>query len=78
VEAGVCAQGSNEFQQQRACEFLAREAHVPLDEVKRLYEQEWARLALNARMTAYLGILTVRNVRNSLRARGQAVPKKRG
>ena len=65
----MCAQRSEAFQRQRACEFLARESQVPLDEVERLYEDEWARLALDARMTGYLSVFTVRNVRNSLRAR---------
>ena len=62
---------SKESQRQRACEFLARESQVSLDEVKRLYEDEWARLALDARMTDYLSVFTVRNVRNRLRARSK-------
>jgi hypothetical protein len=62
-------QGSKEFQRQRACEFLARESQVPLGEVKRLHDDEWARLALDARLTGYLSIFTVRNVRKMLRLR---------
>ena len=67
----MSAQRSEKFQRQRACEFLARESQVPLDEVKRLYEDEWARLALDARITRYLNVFTVRNVRNRLRARSK-------
>jgi hypothetical protein len=70
-EQMMCAQRSEKFQRQRACEFLARESQVPLDEVERLYEDEWAKLALDARMTGYLNVFTVRNVRNRLRARSK-------
>jgi hypothetical protein len=65
-------QRGKEGRHQRACELLSRELHVPIDDVKRLYEDEWARLALGARMTDFLAILTLRNVRTSLRERGKA------
>jgi Protein of unknown function (DUF3562) len=54
---------------QRAVEFLARESQVPIDEVARLYEDEWAELEDGARITGFLAILTTRNVREMLRRR---------
>jgi hypothetical protein len=64
----MSAQRSKQIQQQQgACELLAREWQVPIDDVKRLYEDEWGRLAHGARMTGFLAILTLRNVRTSLR-----------
>jgi hypothetical protein len=64
------AQRGKESQRRRICEFLARESQAPIEEVVRLYESEWARLAREARMTEYLAIVTLRNVRKLLRARG--------
>ena len=55
--------------QQRAIEFLAKESQVPIDEVARLYEDEWAELEDGARVTGFLAILTTRNVRAMLRRR---------
>jgi len=55
---------------ERAIEFLAQEAHVPIHVVKPLYKAEWTRLAIGARVTAYLSILTMRNVRRMLRQQG--------
>jgi hypothetical protein len=61
---------------QRAIEFLAQESHVPIDVVTPLYRAEWAKLAIGARITAYISILTIRNVRRVLRQMGygQRVP----
>jgi hypothetical protein len=55
--------------QQRAIEFLARESQVPVDEVARLYRNEWAELEDGARITGFLAIFTTRNVREMLRRR---------
>lgn len=68
----MSAQRRKEGRHERACELLSRELQVPIDEVKRLYEDEWARLALGARMTGFLAILTRRNVRTSLLGRAKA------
>ena len=54
----------------RAIEFLAQESHVPINVVTPLYKAEWAKLAIGARITAYISILTMRNVRRLLRQRG--------
>jgi hypothetical protein len=52
---------------QRAIELLARESRVPVDEVARLYRNEWAELEDGARITGVLGMFTTRNVREMLR-----------
>jgi hypothetical protein len=62
-------QSSKKSHQQRAIAFLAQETQVPLDEVARLYEDEWAELEEGARITGFLAILTTRNVREMLRRR---------
>jgi hypothetical protein len=59
---------------QRAIEFLAQEAHVPVEEVTRLYEDEWAELEDGARITGFLAIFTTRKVREALRRRSLGKP----
>jgi Protein of unknown function (DUF3562) len=54
---------------ERAIEALAREAHVPIDQVAQLYERELAVLTVGARITGFLSILTIRKVRDILRQR---------
>jgi Protein of unknown function (DUF3562) len=54
---------------ERAIEALAREAHVPIDQVAQLYEHELAVLTVDARITGFLTILTTRKVREILRQR---------
>jgi Protein of unknown function (DUF3562) len=53
----------------RDIEVLAREAHVPLDDVAQLYARELAALTAGARITNFLPILTTRKVRAILRQR---------
>jgi hypothetical protein len=53
----------------RDIEVLAREAHVPLDDVAQLYARELAALTAGARITSFLPILTTRKVRAILRQR---------
>ena len=53
----------------RDIEVLAREAHVPLDDVAQLYACELAALTAGARITSFLPILTTRKVRAILRQR---------
>lgn len=54
---------------QRAIEFLAREAQVPVDEVALLYEDARTKLEVGARIKGFLGIFAIRNVRTTLRRR---------
>jgi len=51
---------------QRTIEWLAKEAHLPFDAVARLYDEEWARLEPGARITAFLPIFALRNLRERL------------
>lgn len=46
---------------------LAKMSTVPIDEVTRLYEHEWAGLETGARVKCFVPILTVRRVRELLR-----------
>jgi len=48
-------------------EALAREAHVPIEQVAQLYAHELAVLTAGARITGFLTILTTRKVREILR-----------
>src|SRR5438128_11249920 len=50
-----------------AIEALAREAHVPIEQVAQLYAHELAVLTAGARITGFLTILTTRAVREILR-----------
>lgn len=49
---------------------LAAESRLPIDEVATLYERERAELAVAARVSSYLDIFAIRNVREMLRKRG--------
>ena len=62
---------------QRAIEFLAAESQVPAAEVAQLYENALAELEVGARITSYLGIFAIRNVRKMLRQRNPGKPKAR-
>ena len=72
----MSAQRSNESQRERAFEHLAHESQVSVEEVARLYENERAKLAVGARLTGFLAIFSLRNVRTRLRGRanGEQVP----
>jgi hypothetical protein len=50
-----------------AMKALAREAHVPIEQVAQLYAHELAVLTAGARITSFLTILTTRKVREILR-----------
>jgi Protein of unknown function (DUF3562) len=69
VDLPMYPQPGKKSHQERAIEFLARESQVPVDEVARLYEDEWAELEDGARITGFLAIFTTRNVREILRRR---------
>lgn len=47
---------------ERAIEALARESHVPIDQVAQLYEHELSMLKVGARITGFLTILTTRAI----------------
>ena len=51
----------------RVIAFLAKKSTLPIDEVTRLYEHEWAGLEASARIKRFVAILTVRRVRELLR-----------
>ena len=57
---------------QRAIEFLAQESQVPVSEVAQLYEDARGELEVGARITSFLGIFALRNVRKMLRQRRRA------
>ncbi len=48
---------------------LAMEMQVPLGEAVEIYEYEFARLNTNARVTTYISVLALKNVRETLRQR---------
>lgn len=50
-------------------EFLARESHVSIDDVARLYRIELAKLKVGARIHGFLPIFAFRKVREMLRQR---------
>jgi hypothetical protein len=50
-----------------AIEALAREAHMPIEQVAQLYARELVVLTAGARITSFLTILTTRKVREILR-----------
>ena len=65
----VNSEQSPQPEQNLAVEFLANELHVPANEVARLYGTELAKLKIGARITGFLSIFAIRNVRELLRHR---------
>ena len=63
---------SRKADQTRIIESLARESEFPVDEVTQLYEDELAELGVGARITSFLPIFALRNVREALRTRRAA------
>jgi hypothetical protein len=53
-------------------ERLARETAVPIETVHEIYEIEHAKLATEARIKTYVGVLTRRRVKDLLQAKGRA------
>ena len=51
----------------RVVAFLATKSTLPMDEVTRLYEHEWAGLQASARIKRFVTILTIRRVRDLFR-----------
>jgi hypothetical protein len=58
---------ANTKNHQTSKEAIAKETHVSIDEVEKIYEQELTLLASEAKITQYLGVLTTRRVRARLR-----------
>jgi hypothetical protein len=54
---------------------LAKECHVPVGDMARLYEHERATLAQGAHVTKFLHIFAARNVLEILRLREQGKPR---
>jgi hypothetical protein len=52
---------------QTSKEAIAKETHTSIDEVEKIYEQELTRLASDAKITQFLGVLTSKRVRMRLR-----------
>ena len=52
---------------QTSKEAIAKETRTSIDEVEKIYEQELTRLASDARITQFLGVLTSKRVRMRLR-----------
>lgn len=63
---------SRKADQTRSIELLARESEFPIDEVAHLYEDALAELGTGARITSFLPIFALRNVREALRKRRAA------
>jgi Protein of unknown function (DUF3562) len=51
----------------RAIEFLAKKTDMSVDQIKDIYAQELAELAVGARVPHFLPVLTMRKVRELLR-----------
>ena len=62
-------ESSEQSQQDPAVELLAKESKVSIDDVALLYENEVAELEIGARVTGFIPIIAIRNVRQSLRQR---------
>jgi hypothetical protein len=63
------AQQGKARSQKHLLDALALEAKLPADEVARIYEEEHAELAADARVASYLPIFAIRNVRARLHRR---------
>jgi hypothetical protein len=65
----IYSDGDQEAVSLSAIEALARETSRPLDEVKEVYEGEFARLSNGARVTDYLVLFASRRTRDTLAQR---------
>jgi hypothetical protein len=66
-EKGSAESPDKPVDHKRVVAFLATKCTLPIDEVTRLYEHEWAGLQASARIKRYVTILTIRRVRDLLR-----------
>ena len=58
----------------RVVAFLATKSTLPIDEVTRLYEHEWAGLQASSRIKRFVTILTIRRVRDLFRKSASEAP----
>jgi hypothetical protein len=65
---------SPDQKQTRIVESLAAQCHIPVSEMKTLYEAERARLAVGAYITKFLDVFTTRHVLEALRLRAAVTP----
>lgn len=64
------AASRNQSPSETAIDLLARESHLSIGDVVRLYENELARLRVGARIHGFLAILALCKVREMLRQHG--------
>jgi hypothetical protein len=57
---------NDEALHQRAIEELARKINRPISRVKAVYEDEYARLKIDAKVSAFLGVFASRRARAAL------------
>ena len=57
---------NDEALNQRAIEKLARKVNRPIARVKAVYEDEYARLKISAKVTDFLGVFASRRARDAL------------
>ena len=57
---------NDEALHQRAIEKLARKVNRPIARVKAVYEDEYVRLKLGAKITDFLGVFATRRARDAL------------
>jgi hypothetical protein len=62
--------GKEAVRHERAMSSLRDRTGVPLAEVRSLFEREFARLELGAKVRSYLAVLTASNVRGMLPRKG--------
>jgi uncharacterized protein DUF3562 len=59
---------------QRVVAFLATKSTLPIDEVTRVYEREWAGLEAGARIKRFVTVLAIRRVRDLFRKGAAEAP----
>jgi Protein of unknown function (DUF3562) len=65
--ASVTRHGSNRQNDRAISEAIAKETHTSVEEVQKLYEEELSELAVDAKITQYLGVLASKRVKMRLR-----------
>ena len=66
-EKGSAGAPDKPIDHKRVVAFLATKSTLPIDEVTRLYEHEWAGLQASARIKRFVTVLTIRRVRDLFR-----------
>lgn len=65
--ASVTRHGSSRQNDRAISEAIAKETHTSVEEVQKLYEEELSELAVDAKITQYLGVLASKRVKMRLR-----------